>query len=404
MTLHTISAPRAPTKLSDHCDRQIRYVPYAILVVAAGTIFTLASAATNLIYGISKSPELPAQIVWGSVAVAASLALAVTPAALMRAAAIRSTTGVVFSLAALLLFGSFSLSGALGSAFGSRVTSHAVQTTKDGTRARLQRSYDAAQTELQATAPARPTAELEALLTKLKATSGANGCVGTPDGPISRKACGEAATLAIELGRSKRRAELEAQSKEATAALNKIEPPKFANADAIALSSFAEKIGIIVTPEALNPWLALLAVALVEFGGGTCFAVAGVFGAAQSIAPVTTASASYCGSRQEHVEQVESAEVASPPSPTEFTELSRRAECGTTPLPKLTIVDDDAERLVAMVEQHGNELLGSNRTFARALGVSHTQAGRLLDELEASGRVALSRGKGGTVVRLAKAA
>lgn len=401
MTLHTITAPRAPTKLPDSSHLKFRYCPYAILVVAAGSIFTLASVATNLIYGISKSTELPAQVVWGSVAVAASLALAVTPAALMRAAAIRSATGVVFSLAALVLFGAFSLSGALGSAFGTRATSQAEQTDANGSRARQQRAYDAAQTELDATALPRPVAELQALVAKLKSTPGANGCTTEPDGPISRKVCSEAATVAIELGRAQRRAELEAQITEATQALGKIKPPKVVNADAVALSAFAGKLGVAVTPDALNPWLALLAVALVEFGGGICFAVAGVFGAAQVAMPKVTAQASGCATRPVHLFHVESATADEALPQTDFIELARRAEGGTITTPKLTVLDDDAERLVAMVEQHGTELLGSNRTFAKALGVSHTQAGRLLDELEAAGRVRLTRGKGGTVVRLA---
>ena len=127
MTFSNSVRTSAPTQNIDSTYRLSRYSPYAVVVLVAGSIFTLASAATNLNYGISKSTELPAQVVWGSVAVAASLALAVTPAAMIRAAAQRSVTGVLFSLVALVLFGAFSLTGALGSAFGVRATSQAQQ-------------------------------------------------------------------------------------------------------------------------------------------------------------------------------------------------------------------------------------------------------------------------------------
>ena len=169
------------------------------LAVAAGVTFTLASAGTNLLYGIAKSPELPLQIVWGAVAVAASIALALAPAALLRS---RSVAGVLFSLAAIALFGTFSLSSALGSFFGGRAATEVQQSTANGTRTRLEKAYDTARIELEGLAAARPVAELEAVVAKFKATPGANGCTKEPDGPISRKACGDAATVAVELGRA----------------------------------------------------------------------------------------------------------------------------------------------------------------------------------------------------------
>ncbi|MEQ1669501.1 MAG: hypothetical protein HOO99_07115 [Hyphomicrobiaceae bacterium] len=371
------------------------------LAVAAGTTFTLASAGTNLLYGIAKSPELPLQIVWGAVAVAASIALALAPAALLRS---RSVAGVLFSLAAIALFGTFSLSSALGSFFGGRAATEVQQTAATGTRTRFEKAYDAARIELEGLAVARPVAELEAVVAKLKATPGANGCTKVPDGPISRTACGDAATVAVELGRAMRRAELEGQMSEARDALGKAAPPKVVNADALALSTFAGKLGVVVTPDALNPWLALLSVALVEFGGGICFAVAGVFSVAQVAALESKAQEPGRSTRPVHVEQVESTKAASGSKDADFIELARRAKGGTTAVPKLTIADGTAERLLLMVAQHGTELLGSNRTFGKALGVSHTQAGRVINELEATGRVTVARGKSGTVVKLARAA
>ena len=386
----TITDGRIPSRTTD------TLIPWC-LAVAAGVTFTLASAGTNLLYGIAKSPELPLQIVWGAVAVAASIALALAPAALLRS---RSVAGVLFSLAAIALFGTFSLSSALGSFFGGRAATEVQQSTANGTRTRLEKAYDTARIELEGLAAARPVAELEAVVAKFKATPGANGCTKEPDGPISRKACGDAATVAVELGRAKRRAELEGQMVEATGALGNIAPPKVVNADALALSTFAGKLGVVVTPGRVNPWLSLLAVALVEFGGGLCFAVAGVFSVAPAVRHSAPESVSVA-TALEHGETVESAQVVRGPNEADFLGLARRAKGGTITVPKLTVADDAAERLLLMVAHHGTELLGSNLTFGRALGVSHTQAGRVLDELEASGRVTVARGKSGTVVRLA---
>jgi len=386
MTEKTLLAPSAPTKLSDNTYRQSRFdAAMHAMLLAAAVVFTLASCFTNLLYGISKSDFLPTQIVFGAVAIAASVALALAPTVLTR----RSVTGFLFAIVAIVLFGAFSLSGALGSFFGGRAASQVEQTTAEGTRARLEQSYTAAKAELASMASARPAAELEALVAKLKATPGANGCTKEPDGPISRKVCSEAVAVAVELGRAQRRAELEGFMASASRNLSKIGAPKVVNADAIALSTFADKIGVVVTPEQLNPWLALLAVALVEFGGGICFALAGVFSP-----PAGSSSASHIA-RVEHAPAVE--EAAEP----EIQAVSEGATGGTTTLPKLTLRDDDVStRLMAMVQCHGIQLLGSTRTFGKALGVSHTQVGRVLDELEQAGRVTVVRGKSGTVVRL----
>ncbi len=69
-------------------------------------------------------------------------------------------------------------------------------------------------TELDALALSRPEGELHALAARLRATPGANNCDGMPDGPISRRVCGEVADLEAEAARSKRRRELETRISE----------------------------------------------------------------------------------------------------------------------------------------------------------------------------------------------
>ena len=172
---------------------------------------------------------------------------------------------------------------------------------------------------------------------------------------------------------------------EATGALDDIAPPKVVNADALALSTFAGKLGVVVTP-ALDPWRSwpshfrVRRRALLRSCRGVQRGTGCPDSAPEKSASVATASntgnSGKCPSGKG-------------PNRSRFSGLARRAKGGTITVPKLTVADDAAERLLLMVAHHGTELLGSNRTFGRALGVSHTQAGRVLDELEASGRVRL---------------
>lgn len=88
------------------------------LAYLAGCIFTLASAATNLTYAIARADTLPPQIIWGSVAVAASVALALAPSAIVTSLGARRYGAASLALVAALIFGAYSVTAALGSATG----------------------------------------------------------------------------------------------------------------------------------------------------------------------------------------------------------------------------------------------------------------------------------------------
>ena len=66
----------------------------------------------------------------------------------------------------------------------------------------------------------------------------------------------------------------------------------------------------------------------------------------------------------------------------------------------LTVPADPGDRLLALLQTSGGEVFGGLRSFGRALGVSHTEAGRILSELASAGRVVVESGKRGTMVRL----
>lgn len=405
MALHTILAPSAPTKSPDGSYRKLRSHHSAAhtLAIVAGVVLFAASAGTNAIYGWHKADFLPQQVTWAAVSVAASLILALAPSAFLQALRLRSLAGSLLALVALLLCGSYSFTAAIGASAGSRMASQAAQTSDDGTRGRLERSYAAVTAELASLPVARPSTELTAKIASLKQTRGANECTKV-DGPISSKVCNEVASLEVDLARALKREELQAKADEASEALTRNGPARVANTDSAALSAYLGVAGISISVDALNRWLALLAVALIEFGPGLSFTLAHVL-AMEHQRPARSLSEALPGAgtvaRLEHMEQT--------PVPTDatnagFVELTEPDVGGTSPVPKLVVSDDLQSRMVELVKSHGTEVMGSHRTFAMALGCSHTQAARVLAELEAAGVVALTKGRGGTVVRLANAA
>ncbi|MEO8186777.1 MAG: hypothetical protein ABI580_05360, partial [Burkholderiaceae bacterium] len=94
-------------------------------VVAAAITFTLASGATNLLYGIAKGTDLPTSIVWGAVAAATSIGLALAPAAVVASLSARRYTAALIALVAVAIFGAYSVTAALGSATGGEASGSA---------------------------------------------------------------------------------------------------------------------------------------------------------------------------------------------------------------------------------------------------------------------------------------
>jgi cation transport ATPase len=102
---------------SPHNQRRQNSIP-SILAYAAGSTFTLASAATNLTYALGKSDALAQQTIWGVVAVAASFVLALAPSAFVSSLSSKRFGAATLALLAALIFGAYSVAAALGSATG----------------------------------------------------------------------------------------------------------------------------------------------------------------------------------------------------------------------------------------------------------------------------------------------
>jgi hypothetical protein len=129
-------------------------------------------------------------------------------------------------------------------------------------RGRAQSAYDAARAELAKLPPARTTGELEAAQAAAQLNPRTKGCVG--DGRSARVTCPK---LEAELARGRQRDRLQAAVDRAAAALD-AGPPKAANTDAHALSRYFTAIGLPMAADRINDLLTILAVVMVEAGGG----------------------------------------------------------------------------------------------------------------------------------------
>jgi hypothetical protein len=203
----------------------------------------LASAGTNLHYGITKGADAASSAVWGAVSVAVSIVFALSWPALIRVVERRQWTLAPMTAAALVLTGAYSVTAALGSASGGRMNAVTLETAAIDARVKTQAAYDTAQSELGGLKPSRPIGELEALLSAY--TPGRN-CRFQRVLRSRATGCSPPAGLAAELGRARRRAELENKMDAARTELEKIAAPKQANSDAAALVGYLAALGLNV--------------------------------------------------------------------------------------------------------------------------------------------------------------
>jgi len=234
----------------------------------SAAIFTAASGLTNLTYGWQKGDTFATSLVWSGVAGAVSIVFALSWPALIRSVDARRWSAALISLVALTLSGAYSITAALGSASGGRTNAATIETATTDARTKAQAAYDAAKAELGGLKPARPAAELEPLIRSARPVC---RIVVT----LSRRdtVCELPPTLVAELGRSKRRAELEGKIEKATTELAAAPPPKAANTDAKVLARYLGALGFDVTADRLADLLVILAVTVLECGGGLAIAV-----------------------------------------------------------------------------------------------------------------------------------
>jgi hypothetical protein len=240
----------------------------ARLAYLSAAIFSLASGITNLNYGWSKGTDFASSLVWAGVAGAVAVVFALSWPALIRSLDAKRWSAGIIALVALVLSGSYSITAALGSAAGGRMNAASAETEKTDARQKAQSAYDRAEADLGKVAPARPAAEIEALLLGAQWWKPPKGC--TADKVAQRVTC---PTMEAELARSRQRDKLKAEMEQAASELKTMQPGKVANSDAKALGRYMAAVGVEMTADRLNDLLVLLAVLVIEAGGGLSLAL-----------------------------------------------------------------------------------------------------------------------------------
>jgi hypothetical protein len=295
MTLHTPGGSPWPARIA----------------YAAAALFTAASGITNIVYGWQKGSDLPGSLVWAGVSAGVAIIFALSWPAVIKSFEARRYSAALIAVVALLLSGAYSLTAALGSAAGGRMNAAATETATTEARKMAQTAYDTVKGELDALNTLKPA---NAIQTQIEATRAELAKLPTSRSvaeleALMRRACPSGAALKgqvkiscpkydVELARAWERSRLTAKvvelSKDAERAeqrhverrdraqaamdkasteLARIQPARVANSDAKALTRYLGALGLEIGPDRLNDLLVLLAVIMVEVGGGLSLAV-----------------------------------------------------------------------------------------------------------------------------------
>jgi hypothetical protein len=292
------------------------------------------------------------------------------------------------------LAGSYSVTAALGSAAGGRAQAERIETASTGARDRAQAAYDKATADLARIGSTRPVGELEALLAAAQLNPRTKGCAG--EGSSSRVTCPK---IEAELARARERDRLQAAVDKASGQLG-VSPTKVANSDAKALARFMTAVGFDVGPERLNDLLVLLAVLMVECGGGLSLAIGMALSTPAATRPAMSADA---------VAGQPDQPTASIPKPTTLPAMLADRPATVADIRPAggraqwsDAVHPDSEAVVAWLRAAGGRTVGI-RPLADALGWPRTTLTERLQRLAGQGLVRLAPGRRGTVVELARA-
>ena len=345
--------------------------PARLSFLAAG-MFTLASGGTNLFYGIAKGTDAASSLVWATVSIGVSIIFALSWPAFIVSLDRRQWARAALVLTALFFTGTYSVTAALGSAMGGRANAAIEEKDTTDKRTKAQAAYDVAKAELATLKPSRPVAELEAMRKSWHERMGKK----------------DAWFYEPELARAKRRAELEAKVERAAAELANTGSAKVANSDALALAAYLSALGIETSADRVNKLLVLLAVLVIECGGGLALAVGMALGDGmeRSVVAGDFAKASAKGT---------SGAAATP------RENTSRYQCENanqhhSPKPRRAARNG----LLEMLASAKGPLRIGQEGLAEALGVTSARVRQLLKELSAAGTIRVRTSSTGSLITL----
>lgn len=352
--------------------------------ISHGVALTLlaASATMNTAYGWSKGDTFATQCVWAAIAAGSAIIFTLAFPALTKAFENRNWSAVLVALLGLVLFGAHNVTAALGSAAGGRTNAATAEADTADIRNKAHTAYNGAKAELDTLKASRPVAELEPLLEAVRPQ-----CRVVVTSNSRETVCAKPPALVAELGRAKRRAELEAKMAKATEDLSANMRGQVANSDAKALAEYLNGLGFKVDQERVNKWLVLLAVLLVECGAGISMTIGLAFSAPTAAAPVS-----------QHGQQAEPAQtaVAAPVSQLGTPAAILVSQSGSPPAAPTDRLGAD---IITALNQAGGRV-ESLRRLADQIGRPRAAITAECKAMATAGLVMLARGRHGTMVEL----
>jgi hypothetical protein len=246
----------------------------ARIAFASGLLITGASILTNISSAIQKMPDLSSQVVAGAIAAACAGLVSISLASAVKSIKARDFATATIAALIFSLTATFSVTSALGVIGAPRIGAADIQTAQKDERKRNVEARERALAELGTiSASTRSAAELNSAMLNILAQPGVNGCV-VVDGPQTRKFCGILSTLKTEQEAYTRRSALNGTITRLDAELASMAAPKVVNGDAVSIVALAAVFGVKVEVATVNAALMILAVIILEMGGGIAFALA----------------------------------------------------------------------------------------------------------------------------------
>ena len=182
--------------------------------------------------------------------------------------------------------------------------------------------------------------------------------------------------------------------------LAKVKTPAQANSDAVALADL-QTLGIESDIDRLNKLLVLLAVLVVECGGGLALAVG--MSLSETAGHMADTQVSGSTERPRTPPDTSSGHLASIAG---NVQASSQAVAGISPRPRADTSAHSASsvRLLSFIREHGGVLANGQRAMAEAIGWSKSKMHGVLHDLASAGLVELTTCKAGTIVRITSAA
>ena len=381
-------------------------LPVRLTVISGATLLIFASAALGAFFGfqIGSHYHLVLGIIFALAALGGEalkpFAVAASLDALKRWNILRG-----FALGALaIVCVVYSIASELSLAAGTRGDLAAVRTQQAETLRMARETYATSKAELATLHVTRSVGELNAKISALMLTPGAEDC-SKINGPVTRRVCPKVAELRTELGRAVRRSELERSLIEAKRTMAKAPAATEPDPLASALAVYLVALGWNVQAGTLAPWLYLIPVLFLELGSSLGVVLV------RSVLPSETAS--QVERRDERRTDgtpealgVPSSEPRDAKSPETQAFQGVPSSVPTVAAKPVKRDDDDSPggrlgtRLLGHLEQQGGKVKTGQRGLAKLLGTSTTELNRTLHRLSSAGAVTMDTSRRGTVVAL----